>query len=59
MNRVEITEETARISGVDLSSCDKVLKALEQVMSNELNTAGSAKNIFDMLYKLMTILKSK
>lgn len=54
---MEVTERTAWISGVDPLSCEKVLKALEKVLREELNTAGSAKNIFDGLYKVMTMLR--
>lgn len=57
MNNRELVMKTSELSGIGYTDCEKVLKALEKVMSDELEESKGAKSIFEKLYNLMTILK--
>lgn len=59
MNRREVIENVSRISEVDPQDCDKVLAALEIVLNNELEASRGIRNVFDKIYSLMSVLKSK
>lgn len=59
MNKKGLLIKTSELSGVALPDCDKVLNALEQVLTDKLESSKSARSIFDKLYKLMTILNNK
>lgn len=59
MNKIEITEKVSQMSGVDPLSCEKVLVAFEKVLSDQLKATKGARNVFDRLYQIMTILRNK
>lgn len=59
MNKKEVIEQVSYLSAVSSADCNKVLMALEEVLSSELKATKGTRNIFDKLYKLMTILKNK
>lgn len=59
MNKKETLEKVSELSQVTIADCKKVLDALEVVMQEELANRKSIRNIFDMLYKLMGVFKSK
>jgi len=57
MNKRELLLKTSKLSGIETSACEKVLKTLEEVMSDELESSKNAKSFFEKLYNLMSILK--
>lgn len=57
MNQNEVITKASQLSGIEYSDCDKVIEALEQVLSEELETSGGIKNAFGKVYKLMGFLK--
>ncbi|CDT25778.1 MULTISPECIES: HU family DNA-binding protein [Sphingobacterium] len=59
MNKKETLEKVSELSQVTIADCKKVLDALEVVMQEELANRKGIRNIFDMLYKLMGVFKSK
>ncbi|MDR2948099.1 MAG: hypothetical protein ACK5KL_00745 [Dysgonomonas sp.] len=59
MNKKEVIGKVSYLSAVSTTDCYKVLIALEEVLSSELKATKGTRNIFDKLYRLMTILKNK
>ncbi|HCU46080.1 MAG TPA: hypothetical protein DF610_15610 [Sphingobacterium sp.] len=59
MNKKETLEKVSELSQVTIADCKKVLDALEVVMQEELANRKGIRNIFDMLYKLIGVFKSK
>lgn len=59
MNKKESIEKVSQLSQVTTSDCEKVLEALEIVLSDELANSKGVSNVFDKLYKIMSMLKSK
>ena len=59
MNKKETLEKVSELSQVTIADCKKVLDALEVVMQEELANRKGIRYIFDMLYKLMGVFKSK
>lgn len=59
MNKKETIKKVSELSQVVYSDCEKVLEALETVLSNELQTSKGMSSIFDKIYKIMGVLKSK
>lgn len=57
MNKKELIVKISQISGVESSDCCQVIEALEIVLSEELETSSSIRNVFGKVYKLMGILK--
>lgn len=59
MNKTELIREVSRISGIESSDCIKVMDALEQALSQELESSQSVRNAFDKIHGLMSILRNK
>ena len=59
MNKKETIEKISELSQVAYSDCEKVLDALETVLSSELTSSKGANSIFDKIYKIMGVLKGK
>ncbi|MEJ5091256.1 hypothetical protein D3C87_1414160 [compost metagenome] len=59
MNKKETIEKVSELSQVTITDCKKVLDALEIVMQEELANKKGIRNIFNMMYKVMGVFKSK
>ena len=59
MNQSEIVQKVSQRSGVALSDCEKVIKALEEVLGEELSDSGSVGGAFDKVYRVMSFFKGK
>jgi len=59
MKKSETIEKIAQLSGVELTDCDKVLKALEQVLNEELKSSSGLKNAFGKIYRLLSFFENK
>ena len=59
MNKTEIITEVSRMTSVRVADCEKVLDAFEEVLGGELNRKGWKNGIFDMIFKIMSKIKSK
>ena len=59
MNKTEIITEVSQMTSVSVADCEKVLDALEEVLGGELNRKGWKNGIFDMIFKIMSKIKSK
>lgn len=57
MNKKEVVIKASQLSGVEYSDCDKVIEALERVLSEELKTSNGTRNAFGKVHKLMGFLK--
>lgn len=57
MNKQEVIAKISQLSGVEYSDCEKVIEALEQVLSEELETSNGIRNAFGKVHKLMGSLK--
>lgn len=57
MNKQEVITKVAQLSGIEYSDCDKVIEALEQVLSEELENSNGIRNAFGKVHKLMGFLK--
>ncbi len=58
MNKAEMINSVSVVSGVDSADCEKVLKALEKVFSDEISNSKGSKYAFDMIYKIMVLIAS-
>lgn len=59
MNKKEIILKVSQHSGIDEDTCEKVLKALEDVLGDELGHSKGGRDAFDKVYKLMGFFKEK
>ena len=59
MNKTEIITEVSRMTSVSVADCEKVLDAFEEVLGEELNRKGWKNGIFDVIFKIMSKIKSK
>lgn len=59
MNKTEIITEVSRMTSVSVADCEKVLDAFEEVLGGELNRKGWKNGIFDVIFKIMSKIKSK
>jgi len=59
MNRQEVIRKVSQLSEVNIDNCDKVLNALEKVLSDELGSSKGKQNAFDKVFKLMDFLRKK
>ena len=59
MNKTEIITEVSRMTSVSVADCEKVLDALEEVLEGELNRKGWKNGLFDMIFQIMSKIKSK
>lgn len=59
MNKTDVINKVSEISSVNIHDCEKVLNALEVVLNDELANTRGASSIFDKIYKIMGMLKSK
>ena len=57
MNKKEVVKKVSQLSGVGYSDCEKVIDALEEVFSEELETSNGIRNAFGKVHKLMEFLK--
>lgn len=57
MNKMNVIERVSQISNVEPMECNKVLEALELVLSEELKSSRGIRYAFDKISKLMDILK--
>jgi hypothetical protein len=57
MNKKEIVTKVSHLSGIEYSGCCKVLEALEQVLSEELDASDGIRNAFGKIYKLIGFLQ--
>lgn len=57
MNKEEVIIKVSQFSGVEYSDCEKVIEALELVLSEELENSNGIRNAFGKVYKLMGFLK--
>ncbi|MBK5721812.1 HU family DNA-binding protein [Dysgonomonas sp. Marseille-P4677] len=53
MNKKEVITRVSQLSGIEYTSCDKVIEALEQVLSEELESSNGIRNAFGKVYKLI------
>ena len=59
MNKTEIITEVSQMTSVSVADCEKVLDALEEVLEGELNRKGWKNGLFDMIFQIMSKIKSK
>lgn len=59
MNKKETIAKVSQLSGIEYSDCCKVIKALEQVLNEELENSKGVGNAFDKVYKIMGIFKKQ
>lgn len=59
MNKQETIEKIAVLSQVATADCEKVVDALEVVLGEELGKEKGFRNLFDLLYNVMTAWKSR
>ena len=59
MNKTEIITEVSRMTSVSVADCEKVLDAFEEVLGGELNRKGWKNGLFDMIFQIMSKIKSK
>ena len=59
MNKTEIITEVSQMTSVSVADCEKVLDALEEVLGGELNRKGWKNGLFDMIFQIMSKIKSK
>jgi nucleoid DNA-binding protein len=57
MNKKETLEKISEISQVNISDCEKVVDALERVLTEELETSKGISSAFDKVYKIMSFFK--
>lgn len=57
MNKEEVITKVSQLSGVEYSDCEKIIEALEQVFSEELETSNGIRYAFGKVHKLMGFLK--
>lgn len=57
MNKKEVIEKVSQLSGIELADCNKVIAALEQVLSEELEASDGTRNAFGKIYKLLGFLR--
>lgn len=57
MNKKEVVTKVSQLSGVGYTDCDKVIEALEQVLSDQLEASNGIRDAFGKVYKLMGFLK--
>lgn len=57
MNKKKVTEKVSQMSGIELADCNRVINALEQVLSEELEASNGMRDAFGKIYKLMGFLK--
>lgn len=59
MNKKEVVTKVSQLSGIEYSDCNKVIEALERVLSEELEATNGIRNAFGKVHKLMEFLKKK
>lgn len=59
MNQSEVVQKVSQRSGVAIDDCEKVLKALEEVLGEEFSDSGSLGGAFDKVYRVMSFFKGK
>lgn len=59
MNKRDTIKKISELSQIAVSDCEKVLVSLEEVLSEELSKKKRIQQIFNMFYKIMSILKNK
>jgi Bacterial DNA-binding protein. len=57
MNKQEVITKVSQLSGVEYSDCCRVIEALEQVLSEELEASDGLRNAFGKVYQLLEFLK--
>lgn len=59
MNNAEVVARVSELSGVNVADCEKVLQALETVLSDELSHSESVGNAFDKIYNVLNYFKQR
>lgn len=59
MNNMEMIKKVSEKSGVSTEGCQMVLKALEDVLSEELTNSKDVGKAFDKIYKLLSFFHKK
>ncbi|MFP3721697.1 HU family DNA-binding protein [Niallia circulans] len=59
MNNMEMITKVSEKSGVSTEDCQMVLKALEDVLSEELINSKDVGKAFDKIYKLLSFFSNK
>ena len=59
MNKKETIIKVSEKSGVSIGEREKVLKALEDVLDNELSSSSGPSGAVDKVYKLLKYFKEK
>ncbi|MCD7972573.1 MAG: HU family DNA-binding protein [Candidatus Azobacteroides sp.] len=59
MNKTEVINKVSGLSGVNAPDCKKVLDAFEEVVKNEIETSERKRNLFNVVYNIMSYLKRK
>ncbi|MDR0247045.1 MAG: HU family DNA-binding protein [Burkholderiales bacterium] len=57
MNKSEVIARVAEKTGVDPKICEKVINALEKVLSDKLASSGGASGALDKVIKVLDLLK--
>lgn len=57
MNNQEVMTKISQLSGIEYSDCCRVIKALEQILSEELESSKGTRNAFGKIHRLMVFLK--
>jgi len=57
MKKSEVILQVSEISGIDTVSCQKVLKALEQVFEQELSVSKKKEGWFNTAFNVMNFIK--
>lgn len=59
MNKTALIKRVSEISGVKAEECDKVLKAMEQALEENLSESKRPSEIFDKVYRIMSFIQQK
>lgn len=59
MNNTEVVAKVSEKSGVTIEECSKVLKAFEEVLSDELSDSKLVSSAFDKVYKAVSYFKER
>lgn len=59
MNHTEVVAKVSEKSGINMDDCNKVLKAFEEVLGDELAHSKEVGSAFDKVYKILHFFKTK
>lgn len=59
MNNTEVTLKVSEKSGVPVEDCQKILNALEDVLSDELSNSKDVGNAFEKVYNILSYFNNK